>query len=225
MWPRVSVVVPTLNEAANLRYVLPRIPAAFEVIVVDGGSVDGTVEAARSLRPDVRVVRQPGRGKGDAVVCGFSHATGDIVVMLDADGSARPEEIPSFIEVLLSGADFAKGSRFLHGGGSADITPVRALGNRCLTALVNVMFGSRYTDLCYGYNAFWTHTLPALAPDAPGFEIETQINLRAAKAGLAVVEVPSFEDARLHGLSNLNAVRDGLRVLRTIWRERVLRTV
>ncbi len=217
---RVSVVVPALNEARNLPHVLPRIPDVYEVILVDGGSKDGTVDTARELLPDIRVLRQPGRGKGDALTCGFRSARGNVVVMLDADGSARPEEIPQFVEALVAGADFAKGSRFLDGGGSADITRLRSLGNATLTRLVNVLFRSRFSDLCYGYNAFWTHVLDELALDADGFEIETQLNLRAVQARLAVVEVPSYEDSRIHGISNLNAVRDGLRVLRTIVGER-----
>jgi glycosyltransferase involved in cell wall biosynthesis len=220
--PRISVIVPALNEAENLLHVLPRIPAdVFEIVLVDGGSGDATVEVARTLIPDVRVVHQTGRGKGDALITGFRKARGDIIVMLDADGSARPEEIPRFVDVLVAGADFAKGSRFLPGGGSADITHLRALGNGVLTRLVNGLFGSSYSDLCYGYNAFWARALPRLALDAPGFEIETQLNLRAVKADLAVVEVPSYEDERISGVSNLNAFRDGLRVLRTIVRERI----
>lgn len=218
-----SVVVPALNEADNLPHVLPRIPDVFEVILVDGGSSDATVDVARELLPNVRVLRQPGRGKGDALTCGFRSVRGDIVVMLDADGSARPEEIPDFVRALRAGADFAKGSRFLDGGGSADITRLRALGNATLTRLVNLLFRSRYSDLCYGYNAFWADVLDKLALDADGFEIETQLNLRAVEAQLAVVEIPSYEDLRIHGASNLNAVRDGLRVLRTIVHERCRR--
>jgi len=218
--PRVTVVVPAKNEAANLVHVLPRLPEVYEVIVVDGGSNDATIEVARELIPGVRILHQPRRGKGDALTCGFRSARGEIIVMLDADGSARPEEIPRFVEALLAGADFAKGSRFLTGGGSADITRLRSLGNKILTGTVNFLFGSRYSDLCYGYNAFWAWTLDELALDADGFEIETQLNVRAVKAGLAVVEVPSYEDERIHGVSNLNAGRDGMRVLRTILHER-----
>lgn len=219
--PRVTVVVPTLNEAENLPHVLPRIPDVYEILLVDGGSTDGTVEVARRLRPDIRVLQQTRRGKGNALICGFNGVRGDVVVMLDADGSARPEEIPAFVDALVAGADFAKGSRFLASGGSADITRLRTLGNRMLTGLVNVLFRSRYSDLCYGYNAFWADVLDDLALDADGFEIETQLNLRALKCGLAIVEIPSYEDCRIHGASNLNAVRDGLRVLRTILRERI----
>jgi glycosyltransferase involved in cell wall biosynthesis len=230
--PRVSVVVPTRNEAANLPHVFAAMPDVYEVIVVDGGSTDGTVEVARRLRPDVRVVQQNRRGKGNALACGFAAVRGDIVVMLDADGSADPREIPRFVQALLDGADFAKGTRFSAGGGSDDITATRALGNRALNAAVNVLFGTSYTDLCYGYNAFWAHCLPHLGLQVgeehgdvkrwgDGFEVETVINTRIAKARLSVTEVPSFEFERIHGTSNLNTWRDGARVLRALLTERV----
>jgi glycosyltransferase involved in cell wall biosynthesis len=194
-------------------------------VLVDGNSTDGTAEVARALFPAVRIVGQTRRGKGNALSCGFAACRGEIIVMLDADGSADPAEIPRFVEALVRGADFAKGSRFLDGGGSADITTIRRLGNACLGSLVNVLFGTRYTDLCYGYNAFWARCLPDLSVDCDGFEVETLINIRAARAGLAVAEVPSYEQLRIHGESHLNAVRDGLRVLRTIMRERLRRQV
>jgi glycosyltransferase involved in cell wall biosynthesis len=230
--PRVSVVIPTYNEAANLPHVFALLPdGIFEVIVVDGRSADGTVEVAQALRPDVKIVLQSRRGKGNAMACGFSAVRGDIIVMLDADGSADPREIPRFVGALLAGADLAKGTRFANGGGSSDITATRAWGNSWLNRAANLLFGTRYTDLCYGYNAFWTRCLPALELDAggpkvdqklwgDGFEIETIINTRAAKARLRVVEVPSFEFDRIHGESNLNAWRDGWRVVRALLVER-----
>lgn len=219
--PRVSVVVPARNEAANLPHVIAEIGAEVdEIIVVDGHSTDGTAELAPRLDPRVRLVRQRGRGKGDALAHGFAAATGDILVMLDADCSADPREIPRFLQALTEdGADFAKGTRNHPHGGSADITPLRSLGNRALTAQVNLLFGTAYSDLCYGYNAFWTHCLPHIDVDCDGFEVETQINIRIAKSGLTVAEVPSFEHERLHGESNLNTWRDGWRVQRTIARE------
>jgi glycosyltransferase involved in cell wall biosynthesis len=221
-WPRVSVIVPTLNEARNLPHVFAELPDGLhEVIVVDGRSTDGTAEVARSLRPDVRIVEQTGRGKGDALQAGFEAAGGDVLVMLDADGSADPAEIPAFVGALMAGADFAKGSRFATSGGSADITGLRRGGNRFLSSLVNVLFKTGYSDLCYGYNAFWRHCLPAMNVDCSGFEVETLINIRIARAGLEVWEVPSFERARIHGESNLRTFRDGGRVLRTIVRERM----
>jgi glycosyltransferase involved in cell wall biosynthesis len=196
--------------------------------VVDGLSVDDTVRVARRLWPHAVVVNQTRRGKGNALACGFAAVTGDIVVMLDADGSADPAEIPAFVAALNAGADFAKGSRFRPGGGSADITPLRRLGNRVLNGIVNVLLGTRYTDLCYGYNAIWADRLPLLGLESgrrgtpawgDGFEVETLINMRVTTNGLNIVEVPSFEDRRIHGVSNLNVVTDGWRVLRTIAKE------
>jgi glycosyltransferase involved in cell wall biosynthesis len=234
-WPRISVVVPTLNEARNLPYVFSQLPAdVHEVILVDGHSVDDTIAVARKLRPDVRIVQQTRRGKGNALACGFEAATGDVIAMVDADGSTDPSEIPRFVDVLISGADFAKGTRFAAGGGSSDITRLRSLGNRLLAALVNRCHGTHYSDLCYGFNVFWRKHVPALdldttSPPSPkgdgrlwgdGFEIETLIHMRVAEEGLRVAEVPSFEHPRIHGVSNLDAFSDGLRVLTTILVER-----
>jgi glycosyltransferase involved in cell wall biosynthesis len=219
---RVTVVVPALNEAENLPHVLPHIPSSvYEVVLVDGGSTDGTVDVARGLRPDVKVVAPKRFGKGAALLAGFEAATGDLVITLDADGSMDPAEIDRFVEALLAGADYAKGSRYLPGGGSDDISFIRGLGNACLVRLVRLLFGCRFTDLCYGYNAVWKHALPAMALDCDGFEIETLMNIRAIRAGLVVAEVPSYEHPRIFGTSRLNAVRDGWRVLRTILRERL----
>ena len=233
-WPKVSVVIPTLNEARNLPHVFSKLPPALhEVIIVDGHSVDDTVATARRLRPDVRIIKQSRSGKGNALACGFAAATGDIIAMVDADGSADPGEIPAFVEALMDGADFAKGTRFAAGGGSSDITRLRRAGNWGLSGMVNVLCGTRYSDLCYGYNAFWRRHVPVFGLDAEapvpadgtrlwgdGFEVETLINIRIAQAGLAVKEVASYEHSRIHGVSNLNAFSDGMRVLRTILVER-----
>jgi glycosyltransferase involved in cell wall biosynthesis len=219
---RVSVVIPTLNEEKNLPHVFARLPEGLhEVIVVDGHSTDATVAVARRLRPDVRVITQPGRGKGNALAAGFAACTGDIVVTMDADGSTDPAEIPRFVAALCHGADFVKGSRFAQGGGSSDITRLRRLGNRTLNALVNALYHTSYTDLCYGFNAFWVRCLPYMRVDCDGFEVETLVNVRIAKAGLIIHEVPSHERNRIHGQSHLNAMRDGTRVLVTIALERV----
>jgi hypothetical protein len=217
---KVSVVVPAMNEGKNIGQVLSRLPADLhEVILVDGKSRDDTVEAARRAYPDIRVTTQSGRGKGDAFRTGFAAVTGNLVVMLDADGSADPAEIPRFIAALEAGADFAKGSRYLEGGGSADITALRRLGNTFLSGTANLLHGTHFTDLCYGYNAFWTRCLPFIALDVPGFEVETLINLRIAGAGMKITEVPSYEADRISGQSNLKTFRDGFRVLGTILRE------
>lgn len=251
--PRVSVVIPALNEKDNLPHVLPRIPQwVHEVVLVDGNSTDGTLQIACDLWPNnhivrrerrsrvrplsqfgknrrsegitLRLVTQTGTGKGDALRVGFAAATGDVIVTLDADGSNDPAEIPAFVGALLAGVDFAKGSRFLPGGGTSDMPFYRKLGNWGLTMTVRLLFGGRYTDLCYGYNAFWAKAIPALHLYSDGFEIETLINVRARMAHLRITEVPSFESKRIYGSGRLRTIPDGWRVLKTILGERINRS-
>lgn len=228
--PNVSIVVPVRNEARNLEVVLPQLPQVHQIILVDGHSVDDSIEVATRLRPEIEVVTQTRTGKGNALACGFAIATGDVIVMYDADGSADPAEIPLFVKALTAGADFAKGTRFAKEGGSDDITAVRRLGNGMLNLITNRLMGTRFTDLCYGYNAFWRDLLDtiALPPiDLPaatrqwgdGFEVETLINCRIASSGSLITEVPSFERDRLYGETNLSTFRDGFRVLRVIFSE------
>jgi glycosyltransferase involved in cell wall biosynthesis len=216
---RVSIIVPARNEAANLEELFATLPPAYEVILVDGNSVDGTADRARELMPEVRIVEQSGKGKGNAMREGLFAATGDVSVFIDADGSNVPGEVERFVLALVNGADLAKGSRFLERGGSADITGIRRLGNAGLRTLVNRMYGTRFTDLAYGFNAIWTRHRDLLGFDCDGFEIETLIHVRAARLGLVIEEVPSYEHQRTVGNTNLHAVRDGIRIAALLLRE------
>jgi glycosyltransferase involved in cell wall biosynthesis len=220
--PRITAVIPTLNEARNLYHVLPRIPTIVsEVILVDGHSTDDTVAVAQQLLPTIQVIEQSGKGKGDALKAGFVASTGDIIITLDGDGSADPNDIPRFVAALLAGNDFVKGSRFIQGGGSHHITPLRLLGSSWLNTVASILFKIQTTDLCHNYNAFWRHCLNYIEiTDCQGFEVNTLITLRAHLANLRVVEVPSFEQVRFYGQSKLHPLRDGWRVLRTIIKER-----
>lgn len=218
--PTISVVIPAMNEAKNLPHVLPHIPTwVDEIILVDGNSIDDTVAVARELMPDIVVVGQDKPGKGAALMSGFRIAKGEIIVMLDADGSTDPREIPAFIGALLAGADFVKGSRFLQGGGTLDMEWYRRLGNWGFVKLVSLRFGGNFSDLCYGYAAFWRDVLNRMSLDEDiGFEIETSMNVQALLSNLKITEVASTEKSRIHGKSNLRTIHDGWRVLRTIMR-------
>ena len=216
----VSLVIPVRNEARNIAWVLEQIADDVdEIVLVDGNSTDATVITARSYRPDIKVVSQEGTGKGDALRTGFGAATGDVIVMMDADGSMAPQEIRHYLHFLANGYDFVKGSRFVAGGGSLDITPFRRLGNQFLLSVFNSVFDSGLTDLCYGFCAFHRRYLDLLSLEATGFEIEAEMTVRAMQAGLRIAEVPSMEMPRRYGKSNLRAVRDGIRVLRTVLRD------
>jgi glycosyltransferase involved in cell wall biosynthesis len=213
----VSLLIPAKNEERNLAWVLARIPPIVdEIVLIDGRSTDRTVEVARAMRPDVVVVAERGRGKGAAVRTGIEAATGEFLVMIDADGSMDPAEISLFVEALENGADLVKGSRFLPGGGTTDMTRLRMCGNRALLGIANILFRTRFTELCYGYMAFRRSAILSLGLSSDGFEIETEIVVRAALHRLTIAEIPSFESERRFGTSNLNTFRDGTRVLRTI---------
>jgi glycosyltransferase involved in cell wall biosynthesis len=216
----VSLVIPAKNEARNLATVLEHVPDAIcEVILVDGLSSDVTEAMAAACNPDVRIIKERSPGKGNALRAGFAAAQGDIIVAMDADGSMSPGEIPNLLYYLAHGFDFVKGSRFMVGGGSLDITPVRRVGNRALVGLANHLYRTQLTDLCYGLFAFRRQFLDHLDLRSTGFEIETEITARAVLMGLRVTEAPSMELPRRSGASNLHTFRDGVRVLRTLFRE------
>jgi hypothetical protein len=216
--PRVSVVIPALNEAKNLPWVLSRLPVnVFELILVDGNSTDDTVAVARAGHASIRIVGQNARGKGAALATGLLAATGDIVVMLDADGSMDPAEIPLFVGALLGGADVAKGSRYVVGGGSEDLTRLRGLGNRALTITGRLLYGQRWSELCYGYAAFWSDVLPTLGLAAIANGPAPELTVEEELAEMAESSLPSGKLGYGHGFE-IEAIlftrssRAGLRV-------------
>ena len=219
----VGILIPARNEERNIKDVIFRLKnlGYEDVIVVDGCSEDGTLEMAR--RNGAKVVRQYGLGKGNAVrqVLGNGYFDVDALVLMDADGSMAPEEIPVFMKALNSGADVVKGSRFMKGGSSYDMSLMRRIGNGLLMICTNILFSTRYTDLCYGYAVFSRQAVEKLAPilRSQNFEIEAEIFIKAAEIGLSVQEVPSTEFKRRYGSSKLNWIRDGVSIFGRIIRE------
>lgn len=219
--PKVAVVICTLNEEGNLSYVLPEIPAwVDEVVLVDGHSTDKTVDTARKLRPDIRILYQPYVGKGDALRWGIKHASGDIIVTLDADGATDPGEMSKFTKPLLEGYEFAKGSRFSIRL-PAKKPAHRMFGNLLITAVFNILYFSRFTDICSGYNAFWKKALNGIDLNGDCFEDEPLLVARVKKAGLSIAEVGHCDLGRIYGEGKAPSWRQGFKAIKALTRERL----
>jgi glycosyltransferase involved in cell wall biosynthesis len=217
MEKKISLVIPTLNEGPNIKHVFSNIPEFIdEIVVVDGDSTDGTRDEVKKYREDAKIIIEKSRGKGQALKTGFENASGDIIVIMDADGSHDVRELPGLVEPVLNGFDVSHGSRMLPGGGSDDFTAFRRFGNKIFASLVNYMYKAQYSDICYGYKAFKKEALQKMSCSRTGFEIETEQSIRVIKSGLKVKEIPSFEARRMNGNSNLNAFKDGWRILDVI---------
>jgi len=191
------------------------------ILVVDGNSSDSTATIAK--HSGATVIMQNGSGKGSALRQAFSSVDGEIVVFMDADGSMLTEEIPHMVQTLEQHPeiDIVKGSRFLQGGYSEDMTFMRRIGNKLFVWIVNHLWSTQYTDLCYGFGAFRQEALTKLLPHlkSQNFEIETEICIKAKRLGLEVIEVPSVERRRQYGKSHLGTFRDGARILKRMLKE------
>jgi len=220
-YPKISVIICTLNEAENLSYVMPKIPNwVDEIILVDARSTDRTVEVARKLRPDIRILQQPGKGKGNALKYGIENASGEIIVTLDADGQTDPAEMPRFIEPLLSGYDFAKGSRLVSGRPSS-MPWHRWFGNYLIFNTCNALYHTKFTDLCCGYNAFWRKILlEANLWAKDNWNYEPFIIAKLLKGRLKIIEIAYDYKARINGRSRLSDWKQGLTAIKVLIRER-----
>lgn len=220
-YPKISVIICALNEADSLPHVLPKIPEwVDEILLVDGHSADNTVEVAKEIRPNIRILYQPSRGKANAMEYGIEQATGEIIVTIDADGETDPSDIPRFIEPLLNGYDLAKGSRLLKG------QPRRKslylwFGNKILVFTCNLLYRTHFTDVCSGYNAFWKAGFLKLGltynMKEAGCSMEQQMIVRTKKAGMKIKEVPHTSYGRIAGVSCISGFKRATKQGFTIW--------
>jgi glycosyltransferase involved in cell wall biosynthesis len=216
--PLVSVVMPVLDEEEAIGPCIEKIRATFasagidgEIVVCDNGSTDASVAIAE--RMGARVVHQPLRGYGNAYLKGFASARGRYLVMGDADDTYDFTMIPQFVGALEGGQQFVTGSRYL-GGGGAEITALhRYFGNPALTRILNLLFGTRYTDVYCGFRAFSRETYDTIRPVSPGMEFNLELAINAGLAGLRLHEIPIVLAPR-KGESKLRTFRDGWRSLR-----------
>jgi len=198
-----------MNEDKNLPHVLPKIPAwVDEVLLVDGHSSDNTMSVAKNILPGIKVLCQPGKGKGNAIKYGVQNAKGEIVITLDADGSTDPEDLPRFIQPLIDGYDFTKGSR-LTNGRPKNMPQYRWIGNKILSITFNILYGARYTDICSGYNAFWKTAFSRLKLHDDGFEMEQIMLAQARKVHLKIIEVAHYDAGRIGNESKVSGLKQG----------------
>jgi glycosyltransferase involved in cell wall biosynthesis len=227
-YPPVSVIICALNEEQNLPHVLCRIPGwVDEVILVDGHSKDATITVAQKVLPDIRILIQPGKGKGDALTFGVNGAKYDLIVCLDADGDSPPEDIPKFVTPLLNGCDIAKGSR-LASGRPRRMSRFNWVGNKVLAFTTNILYGTRFTDVCSGYYAFKKDRFLSLDltqhTNEKGCSLEQQMIARSLRFGIKTQEVPYHSPGRISGKSvisgHLRATYQGFIDLFVLVRER-----
>ena len=218
---RVSAVIPARNEAGAIATVVKGVrPHVDEVIVVDDGSTDDTATFARDA--GARIVTLDGRGKGYALRSGVGATTADTVVMLDGDGQDDPDDIPALLAGIASGAELVIGSRFAGRPEPGAIAPLDRLGNRMLTGVLNQLYGQRHlTDTQAGFRAVTRTLWDRLELHADGFDIETEVLVRALQASARIVEVPVRRRPRTTGTRVLRRGRDGLAILGCMLRLRL----
>lgn len=213
---KASVIIPTLNEGKNIQILLDEIKKfdfINEIIIIDGYSKDKTVEICKKYKCKILYDK---KGKGSALIKGLNNAREEIIISIDADNSMTPKEIPTLVKGIKSGHDICMGSRFIKGGGTEDMSFVRKVGNNFFVKLVNILWNTDYSDLCYGYRSFNKKCIEKLNLESEGFGIETEISIKAAKLGLNVMEVPSYEKARRYGKGKLRTISDGWIIMKTI---------
>ena len=219
---RVSLIIPTKNEEGCIGKVLKEVPKRLvdEIIVVDGHSTDNTLDVAKAnLRPKKdKLILQRSKGYGTAFREGFEIARGDVIILMDADGSHNPVDIPALIDKVKEGYEYAMASRYASGGGSLDDTFIRWIGNRIFTFLTNIIHGTNVTDSLYLFTAITRKGLAKLNLKSSGFEFCTEILVKAHRAGLKFAEVPVVERKRFSGKSKVNSFWHGLKILGMILR-------
>lgn len=227
--PSISVVLQIPKyEAQSLQYLKSSIPSfVSEVILIERNSICDATLVVQQSSPVVRVIKQISSSKSRAIREGFDACTGDIIVMsLVTDGSIDLNEIPYFVEALLAGNDWVKGSRFMKGGGSNDRHPLRYLASFVLSKLIKKLFGTPFGDVCYDYNAFWKDCLDYLKINSEGSHVETLLSLSIHKPDFKFVEVPSIEHPDIYGQSRkLHPFRMTFHMLKTIVKARVIRNL
>ncbi len=223
----ISVIIPAHNEEQTVGDVVRGVRGALagradaEILVVDDGSTDNT--AREAALAGATVLKRPRIQKGRAVRAGLAAARGDVIVLMDSDGQDVPAELPQLLAAMRStGADLISGSRFAGRFAEHGITGVDYWGNRCLTGLANILHGARLNDINASYRVFRASAIRNISWDCTEFEVESEMILKAWRAGLAIQEVPVTRQRRLGGIRKFRKLRHGTRIFMTILKVRFL---
>jgi glycosyltransferase involved in cell wall biosynthesis len=219
----VSVVIPVFNEELTIGDIIARTKStmeetklSYEILVIDDGSADRSAEISQAS--EAQVLREVHQGKGHALRSGFKRARGDLIVALDSDGSHQPEEIPLVLRYIMENkVDFVIGSRFLNTEvNNAKIPKVNKIGNKMFNNLIQLLTGMKVTDSQSGFRAIRSSTLRKMKLNSRGYEVESEMLVKALKMGARVTEIPISFEQRTVGKSRLDPLRDGARILYSI---------
>ena len=213
---RVSLVIPTKNEAGALEKTIKEIPQGCvdEIIVSDGHSTDGTLDIAVKL--GCKAITQEGKGYGLGILSGVKIATGDVIVIMDGDGSQIPADIPRLLEKIKEGYDIGWGSRYLGGGKSLDDTWLRYFGNQLFTFLIRFIHGLKITDILYMFPAFKKEIFDKVSLQFSDFRFGIELPVKAHKAGFKFGEVACVERKRMTGETKVKDLADGYKIFKAI---------
>ncbi len=228
--PVVSVIVPARNEAGNVAAIFERTPemgAGTEFIFVEGHSTDdtyGTIERAIRSHPqrEAKLLRQPGRGKGDAVRLGFAHARGDVLMILDADLTVAPEDLPRFLDALRSGkGELINGVRLVYPMEKQAMRFFNLLGNKFFSLAFSWLLGQSIKDTLCGTKVLWASDYRRIAEQRPYFGDfdpfgDFDLLFGAAKLNLKIIDLPIRYRERTYGTTNIQRWRHGLLLLRMV---------
>lgn len=216
---KVTLLIFTWDEIDGMRAIMPQIKKEWydQLIIVDGGSTDGTIEYAKEHGYYLFVQKE--RGAGAAFIEAMEKVTGDVVITFSPDGNSDPERIPPLIEKMKEGYDIVIVSRYLNGAKSYDDDIVTAFGNKIFTGTVKLLFGAEITDLLVMYRAFKTETIKGLGLNTKTVAWGTQLLIRAVKQNLRIGEIPGDEPARIGGVRKMHPLKNGVREISMIMKE------